>query len=115
MGLGKTLTVIALILTNFHEGRPLSKPDIGYVRPPTEAQRATKKGTRKRSAAGASTLSAPDLSGIGSKIKKNTGKKSIYNFFDRFKVNHSIPGGFFSSHLVLWIRIRNFLQDPDPE
>jgi hypothetical protein len=95
MGLGKTLTVIALILTNFHEGRPLSKPDIGYVRPPTEAQRATKKGTRKRSAAGAGTLSAPDLSGIGSKIKKNTGKKSIYNFFDRFKVNRSISVEFF--------------------
>ena len=87
MGLGKTLTVIALILTNFHDGRPLSKPDIGYVRPPLETLRANKKRGRKK-AGGIVAVSSPDLSKIGSKIKKNTQKTSAYSFFDKFKVRY---------------------------
>ena len=32
MGLGKTLTVISLILTNYHDGRPLARPTFGHQR-----------------------------------------------------------------------------------
>lgn len=81
MGLGKTLTVIALILTNFHDGRPLGKPEIGYVRPSLEPVRGNKKGAKKKKTTGGAT-SAPDLSSIGSKIKKTPAAK----FFDKFKV-----------------------------
>merc|ERR1712029_213701 len=32
MGLGKTLTVLSLIVTNFHDQRPLARPESGYSR-----------------------------------------------------------------------------------
>jgi SWI/SNF-related matrix-associated actin-dependent regulator of chromatin subfamily A3 len=32
MGLGKTLTVLSLIMTNFHDGRPMGKPMFGFNR-----------------------------------------------------------------------------------
>ena len=32
MGLGKSLVVLSLILTNFHDGRPLAKPELGFKR-----------------------------------------------------------------------------------
>ena len=88
MGLGKTLTVISLILTNFHDGRPLCKPEIGYSRPPLDVVRGNKKGGRRKGSA--LTVPGPDLSGIGSKIKKNTEKKTAFSFFDKFKVKFSI-------------------------
>ena len=34
MGLGKSLVVLSLILTNFHDGRPLAKPELGFKRQP---------------------------------------------------------------------------------
>ncbi|XP_040582145.2 LOW QUALITY PROTEIN: helicase-like transcription factor [Lepeophtheirus salmonis] len=34
MGMGKTLSIIALIMTNFHDGRPLARPIYGYKRKP---------------------------------------------------------------------------------
>ena len=34
MGLGKSLVVISLILTNFHDDRPLVKPELGFTRQP---------------------------------------------------------------------------------
>ena len=34
MGLGKSLVVLSLILTNYHDGRPLVKPELGYKREP---------------------------------------------------------------------------------
>lgn len=85
MGLGKTLTVISLILTNFHDGRPLCKPELGYTRPPLDVMRPNKKGGRRKSAAAPLGV-LPDVSGIGSKIKKNPEKKSAFGFFDKFKV-----------------------------
>ena len=83
MGLGKTLTVISFILTNFHLNRPLSKPEIGYVRPPLESLRANKKRSRKKAEVIAA-VSPHDLSKIRSKIK-NTEKTSAFSFFDKFK------------------------------
>ena len=35
MGLGKTLTVLSLILSNFHESRPLARPVFGFQREPS--------------------------------------------------------------------------------
>ena len=37
MGLGKTLTVLALILPNFHDGRPFGKPRFGFRRDPSRS------------------------------------------------------------------------------
>lgn len=37
MGLGKTLTVLSLIMTNFHDGRPLQKPVWGFQRRPSKS------------------------------------------------------------------------------
>ena len=34
MGLGKSLVVLSLILTNYHDGRPLVKPELGFKREP---------------------------------------------------------------------------------
>ena len=34
MGLGKSLVVLSLILTNYHDGRPLAKPELGFKRQP---------------------------------------------------------------------------------
>jgi SNF2 family DNA or RNA helicase len=87
MGLGKTLTVISLILTNFHDGRPLCKPEIGYIRRPIEAVRSNRKGGRRK----ADPINGPDLSKVGSKIKKNTEKTSAFSFFDKFKVKEIQP------------------------
>jgi SWI/SNF-related matrix-associated actin-dependent regulator of chromatin subfamily A3 len=84
MGLGKTLTVIALILTNFHDGRPLCKPEIGYRRPPLEVVRGGNKKSGRKGAAYSSTTT-PDLSSVNSKIK--TDKKTAFNFFDKFKAS----------------------------
>ena len=36
MGLGKTLTILSLIMTNFHDKRPLDKPMPGQRRELTE-------------------------------------------------------------------------------
>ena len=38
MGLGKSLEVLSLILTNYHDGRPLAKPELGFKRQPFEAK-----------------------------------------------------------------------------
>lgn len=32
MGLGKTLSIISLIMTNFHDKRPLARPQHGFQR-----------------------------------------------------------------------------------
>ena len=32
MGLGKTLSILSLILTNFHDKRPLARPQHGFKR-----------------------------------------------------------------------------------
>ena len=37
MGLGKTLTVLSLILSNFHDCKPLARPVFGYKREPSRA------------------------------------------------------------------------------
>ena len=46
MGLGKTLTVIALIFTNHWDGKPMAKPDIGYTRPPLTVNSGTRRGRK---------------------------------------------------------------------
>ena len=38
MGLGKSLVVLSLVLTNFHDGRPLAKPELGFKRQPFGAK-----------------------------------------------------------------------------
>ena len=43
MGLGKTVTMIALIFTNYHDQRPLAKKSYGYIRPPIESCKRTGK------------------------------------------------------------------------
>merc|ERR1719318_1067175 len=48
MGLGKSLTVISLMLTNFWDGKPLLKPELGFVRRPLTAGKRKGKGQRKR-------------------------------------------------------------------
>ena len=82
MGLGKTLTMIALILTNHHDGRPLAKPNIGYIRPKIEIGRKGKgKGKKKI------LFEAPVVSNVGRKIKAAApvAKRSAVGFFDNFK------------------------------
>ena len=37
MGLGKTLTVLSLILSNFHDQKPLAKPKFGFKREPSRS------------------------------------------------------------------------------
>ncbi len=128
MGLGKTLTVISLILTNYYDGRPLCKPEIGYVRPQLEILRQSKKGGRRKAGVtAAKQVALPDLSTIGSKIKKNTEKKSIFSFFDNFKVRFDLSGIIFLGvHITLpavlqirihflWIRIWAWKLNTDPD
>ncbi len=47
MGLGKTLTIICLILTNHHDEKPLAKRSYGYIRPPIVYGKRTG-GTRRK-------------------------------------------------------------------
>ena len=47
MGLGKTLTIITLILTNFHDKQPLAKRSYGFVRPPIGSSKRPGGGRRK--------------------------------------------------------------------
>ena len=37
MGLGKTLTVLSLVMSNFHENRPLARPTFGFKRHPSKS------------------------------------------------------------------------------
>ena len=81
MGLGKSLTVISLVMTNYWDGRPLSKPELGFTRPPF-----TYKGNSgKKSKIGSiiPRLTEKDV-GIGRKSKAQK-KKSIGGVFSRFK------------------------------
>ena len=83
MGLGKTLTVISLILTNFHDGRPLAKPNLGYVRKKVEATRSVK-GGKKKSSTGFSYEPNPN---IGKKIQSSGKRRSAFGFFSAFDSN----------------------------
>ena len=80
MGLGKTLTMLSLVMTNNYDGRPLAKKSIGFVRPKVEMNRGTK--GKKRIA-----VSIPQVRptiGKGS-TSGNQRKRSAVGFFDKFK------------------------------
>ena len=81
MGLGKSLTVIALILTNYWDERPLCKPELGFTRPPFSHKGNAGKKSRARSII--PRLTEKDV-GIGRKSKAPT-KKSIGGVFSKFK------------------------------
>ena len=79
MGLGKTLTMISLIMTNYYDNRPLSKPNLGYTRPKIEMMRGGGKGKKKR------ILKEPTQSNVGKKIEDKVKKRSAIGFFSNFK------------------------------
>merc|ERR1719370_1894651 len=82
MGLGKTLTVISLILTNFWDGKPMAKPELGFIRPPFST--GQKGPGRKQNCV--SKLSLESAS-VGKKIG---GKKTtIGGLFAKFNGNES--------------------------
>ena len=81
MGLGKTLTVISLILTNYHDGRPLAKPNLGFIRQKSEMGRSTKGGKKKQS-----IINPPVFdNNVGKKLQSNVKRKSAFGFFSNFK------------------------------
>ena len=53
MGLGKTLIVLALIITNFHDKKPLIKPECGFSRASNYPQSVVRYLPRARHAQGA--------------------------------------------------------------
>ena len=79
MGLGKTLTMLALIMTNYYDNRPLSKPNLGYTRPKIEMMRGGGKGKNKRN------LKDPTQTNVGKKIYDKEKKRSAIGFFSNFK------------------------------
>lgn len=80
MGLGKTLTMISLIMTNYYDNRPLSKPNLGYTRPKIEMMRGGGgKGKKKR------ILKEPTQTNVGKKIEDKVKKRSAIGFFSNFK------------------------------
>ena len=83
MGLGKTLTVLSLIMTNFHDGRPLAKPNLGYARKKIEATRSVK-GGKKKPSTGFSYEPNPN---IGKKIQSSGKRRSAFGFFSAFESN----------------------------
>ena len=72
MGLGKSLTVVALIMTNFWDGKPLCKPDLGFIRPPLTSDQRGVKGKGKLSKP---RPTAQQL-GVGSKLQNQVKKTS---------------------------------------
>ena len=72
MGLGKSLTVVALIMTNFWDGKPLCKPDLGFIRPPLTSDQRGLKGKGKLSKP---RPTAQQL-GVGSKLQSQVKKTS---------------------------------------
>ena len=79
MGLGKSLTVLALILTNHHDQKPLCKPELGFTR---SSFSATQKRTR-RAGVSQPRPTAEQL-GVGKKLVVNK-KKPIGSLFDNLK------------------------------
>ena len=86
MGLGKSLTVLALILTNHWDGKPLCKPELGFQRESFEKQHKANKGKGKVGGAFQPKLSAKEL-GVGSKT--NMPKKKTIGLFAKFKAADS--------------------------
>ena len=89
MGLGKSLTVVALIMTNHWDGKPLCKPELGHQRIPFAEQRHKTNKGRPGSAAGVFTqkFTAKQL-GVGSKLNIPK-RKTIGGIFDKFKDDSS--------------------------
>ena len=83
MGLGKSLTVIALIMTNHWDGKPLCKPELGFQRESFEKQQKANKGKGKVGGAFQPKLSAKEL-GVGTKTNIPK-KKTIGGLFAKFK------------------------------
>ena len=86
MGLGKSLTVVALIMTNHWDGKPLCKPELGFTRPPLVSDQRGSKGKGKVGGVFQPKLSAKQL-GVGSKIEIK--KKTIGGLFSKFKVDET--------------------------
>ena len=84
MGLGKSLTVVALIMTNHHDGRPIAKPNLGYSRPRIEYGRRQGKGKGK-SRKKIESPAAP--TNVGRKIQATAAlkKRAAIGFFSNFK------------------------------
>ena len=73
----KTLTVIALVVTNHHDKRPLFKPNYGFIRQGL--------GLKMKGKAGGKVVpkTAKQL-GVGTKLKSQASKKSV-SIFAKFK------------------------------
>jgi len=85
MGLGKTLTVISLIMTNHWDGKPLTKPELGFTRQPFNIGQRMNRGKGKVGGAFKPKASA-EVVGVGSKIRGGGGKKTtIGGLFDKFE------------------------------
>ena len=78
MGLGKSLVVISLILTNFHDGRPLVKPELGFTRQPFCVNFGGGKG--KVGLGWKSKGSQTAAGNVGKKVKK-AGGTCVFNRF----------------------------------
>ena len=79
MGLGKSLVVISLILTNFHDDRPLVKPELGFIRPPFGGNLKSGKG---KVGLGWKPKGAQIVEGqVGNKVKKRASSTSLFNRF----------------------------------
>jgi len=85
MGLGKSLTVISLVLTNFWDGMPLLKPELGFTRRPlVGGRKKPKRHSRFR------RVSAEAL-GVGKKLGGGAGSSKngvISNLFKKFRSNN---------------------------
>ena len=78
MGLGKSLVVISLILTNFHDDRPLVKPELGFTRQPFCVNFGGGKG---KVGLGWKPKGSQTAAGnVGKKVKK-AGGTSVFNRF----------------------------------
>lgn len=92
MGLGKTLSILSLILTNFHDQRPLAKPVHGYHRVLSKNCRKflpkTKTVKSKDGKNGADQLSKKELASldrVGKKCQPKAPTLSMKNLFGNLK------------------------------
>merc|ERR1719244_2293782 len=90
MGLGKTLTVIALILTNHWDNRPLAKPELGFTRKPLTARMNPVSGRGKGKVGGVfKPKTSAEALGIGRKSNTAARKlSSTSGLFGKFKCDN---------------------------
>lgn len=98
MGLGKTLSILSLILTNFHDKRPLAKPIHGYRRTLTKNCRKFMPQAKGKKNSASTTgvlnrLEEASLEKVGKKCIPKNQVFNVQNLFGKLKKTERAGGG----------------------